>query len=200
MKAQIQFLFVCLALVFGGVASAQDKGDQKAVEPIADNAAAANPGSPSCPQGVGTASCGIGPVQANCVDTRSGYPSPLNRIRFAVRDRISPRPFYSYSKHGIEAQLTHQWNQQQMNNYAWHCNNSYWQYGRPTALVVPPNAGFQTVYSWGVGNTRSVPIYHQFGRAYPGHGTAPKAGEFPATPYWPYNTQQFGIYPVRAPF
>ena len=44
--------------------------------------------------------------------------------------------------------------------------------------------------------TRSVPIYHQFGRQYPGEDAA---AHFPAKPYWPSNTTQFGVYPVRAP-
>jgi len=156
---------------------------------------------PAVPQGVGLGTCGTGTVQANCVGTRTGYPNVANRLRYAHWDKISPHPYYSYSRQGINAQLTHQWNQQQMNAYPWHGNNSYWQYGRPTALVVPPTAAFQSVYSWGVGQTRSVPIYHQFGRGYPGYTTGGVgAGGFPATPYWPSNTSQFGVYPVRAPF
>ena len=156
--------------------------------------------SPTCPDGIGLGSCGTGPISANCVDTRTGYPRPDYRLRYANWDKFSPHPYYSYSRRGIEAQMTYDWNQQQMNNYAWHCNNSYWQYGRPTALVVPPNSAFQSIYSWGVGETRSVPIYHQFGRGYPGTAGVAGPGGYPATPYWPSRTTQFGVYPVRAPF
>ena len=135
--------------------------------------------SPTCPTGYGLGTCGTGEVTANCVDTRTGYPRWDYRLRYANWDKISPHPYYSYSRRGIEAQLTHQWNQQQMNNYAWHCNNSYWMYGRPTALVVPPNSSFQSIYSWGVGQTRSVPIYHQFGRPYPGTAGGPRSWQLP---------------------
>ena len=71
-----------------------------------------------------------------------------------------------------------------------------WQ--TPVALVVPPTAGRQTKWSWGVGNTQVTPIYHQFGRAYPG----PYAGgaAFLPTPIWPNSTDQFGIYYVRGPW
>ena len=130
-------------------------------------------GNPSCPQGIGPGTCGIGQIQANCACTLTGYPRPDLQLRYAYFDRFSPRPVYAYNRRGIEAQRTYQWNQRQMQSYPWHCQNSYWQYGRPTALVVPPTASFQTQYSWGVGNTRSVPIYHQFGRSYPGPGVAP---------------------------
>ncbi len=203
MKAQISYLAVAATLVFSGAAFGQDK----AVEPKADSAAnpaaeaAFHAGAPHCPGNIGLGSCGIGEVRANCVNTRTGYPNPVYRLRYAAWDRMSPRSFYSYSRHGIEAQLTHQWNQDQMQQHPWHCQYNYWQYGRPTALVVPPNSAFQTVYSWGVAETRSVPIYHQFGRAYPGHdGGAAGQARFYNTPSWPSNTSQFGVYPVRGPF
>ena len=38
----------------------------------------------------------------------------------------------------------------------------------PVALVVPPTAGMQSRLALGVGGTRISPIYHQFGRGYPG--------------------------------
>ena len=184
MKTQIFSAMLCGAMVVA----------------LSSIAGAQTGGSPTCPNGIGLGTCGIGEIQANCVGTRTGYPRLDYRLRYAHWDKFSPRPYYTYSRHGIEAQRTHAWNQQQMQSYAWHCNNSYWQYGRPTALVVPPTSAFQTVYSWGVANTRSVPIYHQFGRPYPGPGVAPAPGTFPAAPYWPSNTTQLGIYPVRGPF
>ena len=70
-------------------------------------------------------------------------------------------------------------------------------WGVPVALVVPPTAEFQSNYSWGVCGTRTSRIYHQFGRNYPGgEGTGP----FYPTPYWPNDTQQFGVYYVRGPW
>ena len=111
--------------------------------------------------------------------------------------RMHPRPVYAHSRAGRLATNVHEWNQMQMQTYSWHGPYSYHVYGRPTALVVPPTASFQTVYSWGVGNTQSIPIHHQFG-AY--GGTVGGGPNYPATPYWPSSTQQFGIYPVRSPW
>jgi hypothetical protein len=70
-------------------------------------------------------------------------------------------------------------------------------WGQPVALVVPPNAESQTNWGWGVGNTRTMPIYHQFGRNYPG---APGGVALAPTPPWPSDTQQFGVYYVRGPW
>ena len=52
----------------------------------------------------------------------------------------------------------------------WH--NGYYDpaWGEPYALVVPPTAEFQANYGWGVCGTRVAPIYHQFGRPFPGYG------------------------------
>jgi hypothetical protein len=72
-------------------------------------------------------------------------------------------------------------------------------YGQPIALVVPPNAETQTNWGWGVGNTRTSPIYHQFGRNYPGMGPG-FGGAFAPTPPWPSDTTQFGVYYVRGPW
>ncbi|MEX0585568.1 MAG: hypothetical protein WD176_02920, partial [Pirellulales bacterium] len=46
--------------------------------------------------------------------------------------------------------------------YPWHGYHYHPVYRQPLALVVPPTAGNTTEYSWGVGNTRITPIYHQF--------------------------------------
>lgn len=88
------------------------------------------------------------------------------------------------------------WAQNFASSRPWHGQHYYTQYGQPTALVVPPNAVMHQTYSWGVSRNYSLPIYHQFG--YQGNG--PVGGEFYATPNWPSNTQQFGVYPVRAPW
>ncbi len=80
----------------------------------------------------------------------------------------------------------------------WHGGyyDPYW--GEPYALVVPPTAEFQSNYGWGVGGTRVSPIYHQFGRPYPGYGVG--YGNFQPIPNWPSDTQQFGVYYIRGPW
>jgi len=83
----------------------------------------------------------------------------------------------------------------------WH--NAYYNpaYGEPYALVVPPTAEYQSFYSWGVGGTRVTPIYHQYGRAYPGVGGGTGAyGGFYPTPNWPSDTNQMGYYMIRGPW
>ncbi len=81
--------------------------------------------------------------------------------------------------------------------YAWHGNYYHTSWGVPVSLVVPPTAELHTEYGWGVTNTRIVPIYHQFGRNFPGTGYS--AG-FAPTPLWPNDTTQFGVYYVRGPW
>lgn len=81
----------------------------------------------------------------------------------------------------------------------WHGFYYHTAWQTPVALVCPPNAGRQTKWAWGVTNTEVTPIYHQFGRAYPG----PYAGSpypFLPTPIWPSHTDQFGVYYVRGPW
>ena len=82
---------------------------------------------------------------------------------------------------------------------SWHGNYYHVEYGRPVALVLPPTAETTTHMSWGVANTRVVPIYHQFGRAYPGQQMV-HPRQFRAPPRWPSDTTQFGVYPVRGPW
>lgn len=128
------------------------------------------------------------------------YVGPFRHINLAARDHFSPDRFYTYSATGLDATRMNRWNGVQAQQYAWHGNYNYWRYGQPTALVVPPTAGFQTEYNWGVAQTRSLPIYHQFSQA---GGGAPGGGGgagFSNTPYWPSSTSQFGIYPVRSPW
>ena len=88
------------------------------------------------------------------------------------------------------------WAQRAAAGQAWHGQHYYLPYGQPTALVVPPTSVTQQNYSWGVSQNTMTPIYHQFGAA-----AVPSAGgAFYATPRWPSNTNQFGVYPVRAPW
>jgi hypothetical protein len=87
---------------------------------------------------------------------------------------------------------------QPINRVPWH--NEYYDpaWGEPLALVVPPTANTQTQYGWGVGGTRTTPIPVQFSRYYPGYGGS--YGRFYPTPYWPSDTNQFGVYYIRGPW
>lgn len=125
--------------------------------------------------------------------------NPLAAVKRGLSDPFTPNRIYAYSETGVEAGYTHDWNQQQMQSYPWHGGYNYWKYERPTALVVPPTAGFQTEYAWGVAQTRSMPIYHQFR---PGGGMSGGGGGMGAqnSPYWPSSTDQMGVYPVRGPW
>ncbi len=79
----------------------------------------------------------------------------------------------------------------------WHGEYYYLKTGQPTALVVPPNVVMQGNYSWGVSQNTMTPVYHQF-QGLPPNGAS--GGIFRATPVYPSHTNQFGIYPVRAPW
>jgi hypothetical protein len=125
-------------------------------------------------QVAGSAPCGVsGGYSTECGGCAGhhGYPLPGAALYYGAHDHFSPRPVYAYSHAGIDATRMNQWNQNQAAIYPWHGNYSYWRWGVPTALVVPPTAVFQSA--------------------------AP--GTFPAKPYWPNSTNQFGVYPVRAP-
>ena len=128
---------------------------------------------------------------------------PARAIGYAATDHFAPCGLYTYGSAGLDATRTDYWNRTTAApQYAWHGDYQYWRWGAPTALVVPPTASFQTEYNWGVGQTRSMPIYHQFnGGAGAGFAMGGgNAGLFRRTPYWPSSTSQFGIYPVRAPW
>lgn len=84
--------------------------------------------------------------------------------------------------------------------YTWHGSYYHPAYGAPVALLVPPTAGRQTNYHWGVAGYRTSPIYHQFRRGYPGTFTSSSPTYALPTPLWPSDTNQFGVYPVRAPW
>jgi hypothetical protein len=83
--------------------------------------------------------------------------------------------------------------------YPWHGDYYDAAWGVPVALVVPPTAENQTKMGWGVGNTRVVPIEHQFQRNYPGEGIFSRSW-FQPTPHWPSDTDQFGVYYIRGPW
>jgi hypothetical protein len=134
------------------------------------------------------------------VRTFSKYPTPYRSVKAAVFNHFSPQPFYSYSRGGVDAQRMHEWNVNQANSRAWHGQYNYWRWNRPTALVVPPTASFQSSYNWGVGNTRSDPIYHQYGLDQSGGAQGGGGGGFGQTPYYPQSTDQFGVHAVRAPW
>ena len=134
--------------------------------------------------------------------TLNGYEGRVNifrTLKMASHNKYSPNPVYTYSNKGLNAGRSHTWNQNQAAGQPWHGNYMNWRWREPTALVVPPTSVYQTTYAWGVGQTRSTPIYHQFGRQNAG-GAGGAAGGYSPTPYWPSSTQQFGIYPVRAPW
>jgi hypothetical protein len=72
--------------------------------------------------------------------------------------------------------------------------------GRPYALVVPPTAEFHSQYSWGVPSSRTMPLYHQYRRPYPGPGAMPGGSPMLPTPNIPSDTVQFGVSSVRGPW
>ncbi len=130
---------------------------------------------------------------------RGAFPSRYSTVVNAARDQYHPNPYYAYGRGGITATREHHWNYQQAQSYPWNGDYSYWKYGTPTALVLPPTAAFMSNYQWGVGNTTSTPIHHQF--QHQSHGmSGGEAGGAHWTPYWPNHTRQFGLYGVRAPW
>ena len=128
---------------------------------------------------------------------RGSYPSKREALFFAARDPFSPRRLYAYNKSGVDAALINKWNNTMAQTKPWHGGYNYWRWNQPTALVIPPTASFSTSYGWGVGQTRSLPNYHQFGRTNPGGGLGVGGGMFSSPPYWPSSTNQLGVYPVR---
>jgi hypothetical protein len=83
-------------------------------------------------------------------------------------------------------------------NNSWHGNYYHQQWGVPLAMVVNPKANTQSAYSWGVANTTVTPIYHQYGRPFPGEFEGP--GALRPTPLQPSHTDQFGTYYIRGPW
>ena len=80
----------------------------------------------------------------------------------------------------------------------WHGNHYHPAFGAPVALVTPPTAGLQTVWNWGVTNTRVTRVSQQFGRPWP--GPAGGGTGFAPMPAWPGSTNHFGVYYVRGPW
>lgn len=136
--------------------------------------------------------------QDGMVSPTSEFVGPARTIWSGARDNFTPHRAYAYSNGGLLAANTHQWNGSQQNVYAWHGGYKNWRWGTPTALVVPPTAGYQSSYAWGVGQTRSTPIHHQFGRGGAANVGGSNGSGFSSTPYWPSSTDQFGVYPVRS--
>ena len=140
-------------------------------------------------------------VEGMTITNDVGHVGALRSMKMASHNaHYSPQPFYTYNKRGIGAGLTHGWNQQEQAARPWHGGYNYWRWGEPTALVVPPTSAYQTSYAWGVGQVRSTPIHHQFGRNDAGMIGGGGGGMFSNTPYWPSSTNQMGVYPVRAPW
>ncbi len=81
----------------------------------------------------------------------------------------------------------------------WHGYHYKPEWGMPLALVVPPTAGAQTHWGWGVANTRITPIGHQFSPYWPGPGVYDRRWYRP-TPPWPTDTDQMGVYYIRGPW
>jgi hypothetical protein len=154
----------------------------------------------ACTLGFSGVAAGQEPAQDVSCFKRGAFPSRYSTIVNAARDQYHPNPYYAYGRGGITATREHHWNYQQAQSYAWHGDHSYWKYGTPTALVLPPTAAFMSNYQWGVGNTTSTPIHHQFQHQSSGMSGGGEVGGSHWTPYWPSHTRQFGLYGVRAPW
>lgn len=83
---------------------------------------------------------------------------------------------------------------------AWHAGYSHTMWGRPLALVVPPTARRQTIWSWGVSTTQVAPINAQFTYPSAGYSYMGGGGPYLPSPYWPTDTRQFGVYYIRGPW
>ena len=91
------------------------------------------------------------------------------------------------------------WAARHAQGMSWHANYYHTATGAPVPLVVPPIAHMQTRWAWGVSQGTMTPIYHQFRRPYHGDGGL-GAADLNGTPRWPSNTDQFGVYYIRAPY
>jgi hypothetical protein len=144
---------------------------------------------------------GVGSYDSDgMIQPTSDFVSPMRTLKAAAHDNFSPHRVYSYSNAGLDAAHTHNWNNSQQDVHSWHGGYQNWRWESPTALVVPPTASYQSSYNWGVGQTRSTPIHHQFGRGGRASVGGGIGGGFQNTPYWPHSTDNFGLYPVRGPW
>ncbi len=91
------------------------------------------------------------------------------------------------------------WGYRHAQTMPWHGGYYHTATGSPVALVVPPTAQSQMFWGWGVAQSGTRPIYHQFARPYPGEAVGGE-GQFSPTPVWPSHTDQFGVYYVRGPW
>ena len=82
----------------------------------------------------------------------------------------------------------------------WHGGYYHHLWGRPVPMVVPPNAAMYTQFNWGVSTNEMRPIYHQFGRRYPGEIAGGGETSLLGAPYHPSSTRQAGVYYIRAPW
>jgi len=89
---------------------------------------------------------------------------------------------------------------EQAQMYPWHGDYYSPAWGMPVALVVPPKVRAQTLWGWGVGNTRVIGVPHQYEPGYPTPGGGYDPRQFRPTPGWPTDTTQFGVYYIRGPW
>jgi len=77
--------------------------------------------------------------------------------------------------------------------------NGYYDaaWGMPLAVLVPPNARWQTDYSWGAGGTRISRIGSRFNYESSGPESAYDRSQYLPAPPHPSDTQQQGDYYVR---
>lgn len=123
----------------------------------------------------------------------------LRPILVAVACAAAVLSLSSYAQAGGPYSRGHRQAMRYSANRPWHGNYANTSAGVPLALVVPPTSHTMASWGWGVTGSEIRPIYHQFGRYYPGQLNA-TGGTYNPTPAWPSHTDQFGIYPVRGPW
>jgi hypothetical protein len=95
--------------------------------------------------------------------------------------------------------LANHWGYRFANTQPWNGGYYHTSHGHPVPLVVPPTANMQVKWGWGVAQSETVPIYHQYQRAYPGPFGG-GGGVLSPTPHWPSHSDQFGVYYARGPW
>ncbi|MBM4000264.1 MAG: hypothetical protein FJ297_12145 [Planctomycetes bacterium] len=98
-----------------------------------------------------------------------------------------------------QSRIAERWALRHARSTSWHGDYYHTSYGRPVALVVPPTATTYSTMAWGVAQSETRPLHHQFRRPYPGDGQG-QEGHFLPTPLWPSHTDQFGVYYSRGPW
>jgi hypothetical protein len=107
--------------------------------------------------------------------------------------------FVTSTAWAVPPHVAERWALRHARTKAWHGNYYHTAYGRPVALVVPPTATTESVMAWGVAQSETRPLHHQFRRPYPGDFETGD-GFFLPTPMWPSHTDQFGVYYIRGPW